>query len=445
MNSKERIKAAIRHEETDRVPIDVGSTGVTGINLIAYSNLLKYLNLTDIKPKTFHTWSQIPEISDTILDLFHSDTVTLPRHKMSLGIANERFKEWKYPDGTLCLVPEDYNPNVNDSGDFEWFENGIRIAEAPAEGTHGFTLFHHPLKNASTTKEIDEWFDHYEGNFLARIHVSDEEIKWADGYAKKLIGKTNRAVVSDYFATVLENAQGILGWDTTYMHMIAEPKIASYFFDRLTNEIIVGLKKYLKNIGKYIDVFLVADDLGHQRGPMMKMEDYKKFIYPCHKQIFQTIHDYSEASILFHTCGSIKEYIPTLIDMGVDCLNTIQTDAENMNPNELKSEFGKDITFWGGGVDSHRVLPFGTSKQIYEDVKYRLQILSKDSGYIFSSIHNILGDVPPGNIVAAFSAAFELGNNKDLLNSNSSQMIKLLNESDYWKHPLEYLNKISTD
>ena len=270
MNSRERVLAAIRHEEPDRVPIDIGATGVTNINLIAYGNLKRHLGLTEGRARVFHTWIQAPEIEAAVAERLHVDTVTLPRYRMSLGIPNAEFQPWTFVDGTEFLVPVDFNPQRNKFGDFEWHENGQLLAEAPGEGTHGFALHYHPLREATTAKEIDDWFDSYEGNFTGRIHVSDEELEWAYDFAKNLRQTTDKAIVADYFGTVLENAQGIIGWDTIYMHMLSKPQLAHHFFERFTHELVTGIERYLQVVGEFVDVFMFADDVGHQRGPMLK-------------------------------------------------------------------------------------------------------------------------------------------------------------------------------
>ncbi len=440
MNSRERIWAAIRHEEADRVPIDVGGTGVTNINLVAYGNLKRHLGLTEGRARIFHTWIQVPEIESVIAERLHSDTVTLPRYRMCLGIPNTEFKPWTFVEGTEFLVPVDFNPTRNEFGDFEWFEQGLKLAEAPGEGTHGFSLRYHPLREATTTQEIDQWFDTYDGNFTARIHVSDEELVWARKFARQLRETTDKAIVADYFGTVLENAQGIVGWDTIYMHMLAEPALAKYFFERLVHEIVTGLKRYLEAVGEYIDVVMLADDIGHQRGPMMKLDVYREFVLPGHKAIFQTIHDNSNAAVFFHTDGSVMPLLPDLIDAGMDCFNSVQTDAADMNGMELKRRFGKNVTFWGGGVDTHRILPFGTPEQVREDVRRRMKIFGPGGGYVFASIHNILGDVPPENILAACDAANEFGVYPIQAGPEEPAVLaEHLAEVDYWTKPLEAL------
>jgi uroporphyrinogen decarboxylase len=442
MNSRERVWAAIRHQEADRVPIDIGGTGVTGINLIAYGKLKRHLGLTEGRARIFHTWIQTPEIEAAVAERLHVDTVTLPRYRMSLGIPNVQFKPWTFVDGTEFLVPVDFSPRQNKIGDFEWYENGVMLAEAPGEGTHGFALRHHPLREATTAQEIDDWFDTYTGNFTARIHVSDEELDWARNFAKHLRETTNKAIVADYFGTVLENAQGIIGWDTIYMHMIAQPALAHHFFERFTHELVTGIKRYLVAVGEYIDVFMFADDVGHQRGPMMKLNVYREFVLPGHKAAFQAVHQNSNAAVFFHTDGSVVPLLPDLIEAGMDCFNSVQTNAANMDAMELKRRFGKNITFWGGGVDSHRILPMSTPEQVREDVRRRMKIFAPGGGYVFASIHNILGDVPPENILAAVDAAYEFGVYPIQAGpEDPDTLAEHLTRANYWIKPLEALKR----
>jgi uroporphyrinogen decarboxylase len=440
MNPRERVLAAIRHEEADRVPIDIGGTGVTGINLVAYGNLRLHLGLTEGRARIFHTWIQAAELEAAVAERLHVDTVTLPRYRMSLGIPNAEFKPWTFVDGTEFLVPVDFDPPRNELGDYEWFEHGVKLAEAPGEGTHGFSLRYHPLKEATTVTQIDDWFDTYDGNFMARIKVSDEELEWAGNYAKHLRETTDKAIVADYFATVLEHAQGIIGWDTIYMHMLAEPKLAKHFFERLSHELVTGIKRYLGAVGEYIDVFMCADDIGHQRGPMMKLDIYREFVLPGHKAIFQAIHDNSNAAVFFHTDGAVMSLLSELIDAGMDCFNTVQTDAANMDAMELKRRFGKNVTFWGGGVDTHRVMPFATPEQVREDVRRRIEIFAPGGGYVFATIHNILGDVPPENILAAVDAVLEFGQYPLATGSEDREALAAhLTRVNYWIKPLEAL------
>ena len=185
---------------------------------------------------------------------------------------------------------------------------------------------------------------------------------------------------------------------------------------------------------------LAADDIGHQRGPMMKLDDYREFVLPGHKQFIETVHRHSNAATILHTDGAIMDYLPDLIDAGLDCLNSVQTDADNMDAGELARRFGKDLTFWGGGVDTHRILPFATPEQVREDVRRRLKIFGPGGGFVFASIHNILGDVPPENILAAVDAVVELGEYPIQAGPESpEELAEHLSQVDYWQNPLEAL------
>jgi uroporphyrinogen decarboxylase len=442
MNSRERIWAAIRHEEADRVPIDIGGTGVTCINLNAYANLKKHLGLTDGMARVFHTWIQVPELEAAIAERLHTDTVTLPRYKMSLGVPNVEFKPFTFefiPD-TPFLVPVGFSPTRNEGGDYTWYEHGTLLAEQPIEGKQGYSLRYHPLREATTRQEIDAWFDSYDGNFLGRIRVTDEEVEWARAFAKQLRATSDKAIIADYFGTVLENAQGIVGWDTIYMHMVSQPELAKHFFERLTHELVAGIKKYLSAVGEHIDIFMFADDLGHQRGPMMKPELYHEMVWPGHKAVFQAVKENSNAAIFFHTDGTVVDLLPDLQDAGLDIFNPVQTDAAHMDPAELKRRFGKQLTFWGGGVDTHQVLPFGTPEEVREDVHRRLRILGPGGGYVFASIHNMLGDAPPENILAAADAVLEFGQYPIRFEGESwDELAARLRDMNYWKEPLQNL------
>jgi uroporphyrinogen decarboxylase len=443
MNSRERILAALRHEETDRVPIDFGGTVVTNISLPAYGRLKRHLDLTGGQARIFHTWSQVPEIETEISVRLHSDTVTLPRYRSSFGIPNTRFKPWTFVDETEYLVPVDFNPIRNEKGDFEWYENGIKLAEAPGSGSHGFMLRHNPLNQARTRQDIDRWFDSYDGNFTGRIFVSDDELTWARDFARRLRESTDKAIVSDYIFTVTNYAEGLVGWDTFYMHLLTEPDLIRHLLERIVYEEIAGLKRYLEAVGEYIDVILSADDLGHQRGPLMKLDLFQEFILPGHKAFCQAVHEHSDAAVLFHTDGTVIDFLPELIDAGVNCLNPVQTDAARMDPMELKQRFGNHITFWGGGAD-HHVLAAGTPAQVREDVRRRMKIFAPGGGYVFTSIHNILGDAPPDNILAAFDAAYEYGAYPIQAGpEDRGALAQRLAGTDYWTGPLEALQNES--
>lgn len=437
MNSRERVLAALNHEEADRVPIDVGGTGLTGINLMAYGRLKRHLEIDEGKARVFHSWIQVPELETAVLERLHSDCVTLPRHRMSLGIQNTEFKTWTHACGTEFLFPVDFNPTQNSSGDWEWHEHGNMIAKAPSEGMHGFALYKHPLNEITTEKEVDDFFESYTGNFVGRLHCDDDELEYAGQMARDLYENTDKCVIADFFGTVLENAQGIVGWDEIYVRMISEPDLAKYFLERLTDTLLEALKRYIPVIKDYVQVIVFADDIGQQQGPMLSPDMYREFLKPFHAKLFQYIRDNSDIHVFYHSDGAIWELLPDLIEAGVQVLNPVQTDVIGMDPAELKREFGKDLVFWGAGVDTHSVLDRATPDQVREDVRRRIQVLGPGGGWVWASIHNILCNVPAENILAAVDTVFEQGSYPIAGDPKESAEAY----RDYWMEPLPRLKE----
>ena len=154
---------------------------------------------------------------------------------------------------------------------------------------------------------------------------------------------------------------------------------------------------------------MIGDDIAGQGGPLFSPEIYRKYIRPRQQRVIDTIKKHSQAKIWYHTCGNCIQYIPDLIEMGIDILNPVQISAKEMDPKILKEKFGKNIVFWGGGVDSQHVLPFASPEKIKEDVKINLEIFKPGGGYVFNNVHNIQADVPAENIVAMYEAAYENG------------------------------------
>ena len=168
---------------------------------------------------------------------------------------------------------------------------------------------------------------------------------------------------------------------------------------------------YLKEIGKYVDIVQVGDDLGMTNGLIFSRDMYLKYYKYREKAIIDAIKKVSDAPVYFHSCGSIREIIPDLIEIGVEILNAVQIQARNMSSVELKKEFGNDLTFWGGGCDTQQILPNGSPEEVYAHVKQQLEVLSPGGGFVFQQVHNILPDVQAENILAMFSSVKDFKNN----------------------------------
>ena len=195
--------------------------------------------------------------------------------------------------------------------------------------------------------------------------------------------------------------------DNMLMDLLADHKNLSRLLDKLMELHLAGLEKKIRSLGDLVDVIRFGDDLGMTTGPFMDLDIFREFFKPRYKVLCDYVKQNSNMKIFLHSCGSIRQFIPDLIEVGFDILNPVQTNCYGMDAAELKQEFGREITFWGGGVDTASVLPSGTPETVRADVLNRCEILSRGGGFIFAPIHNILPEVPPENVIAAYKAVGE--------------------------------------
>jgi uroporphyrinogen decarboxylase len=206
-----------------------------------------------------------------------------------------------------------------------------------------------------------------------------------------------------------ETAGWLRGLEQFYMDLALDPGLACAIVDRLLEIKLGFLERALAQIGDVLDVVGEGDDLGGQHAPLISPDMYRKLVKPRHRQLFQFIHEHSRAKIMLHSCGSIRPLIPDLIEIGVDILNPVQVSAADMDSADLKREFGRELAFWGGGVETQHVLPFGTPQEVRDDVRRRLDDLMPGGGYVFNPVHNIQAGVPACNIMAMWEAYREHG------------------------------------
>jgi len=373
--SKERIIKALKHEEPDRIPVDLGTTNVTTITLGAYTRLKEYLGINqESKVEIVDRAQQLVKPEEKILVLLGIDTRSV----------------WlKRPGNWKAEIRED-----------ESYVDGWGITRKKIQGSWYFDAIAFPLKKAN----IDD---------LKRCSWPDpddsERFKGLKKEAEKLYRDNKYPIIVDPTGSIpFQNAQLLRGFDTFLMDLVLNQKFAEALMDKLLDFQIELLKKLFKEVGSYIDIIKVADDLGTQKGPLISPKLYRKLIKPRHRQLISFIRENSKAKIFFHSDGGIYPFIEDLIEIGVDILNPIQVSAYGMDPRKLKKEFGDQLCFWGG-VDTQEVLPYGNVKDVEEEVKRRIDELALGGGYILGPVHNIQPDVPPENICAMYKTAQEYG------------------------------------
>jgi len=203
----------------------------------------------------------------------------------------------------------------------------------------------------------------------------------------------------------LKDPKGIRGVEEWYISTVSRRDYVYEVFERECEIGLMNLISVKEAVGDRIDViFITGTDFGTQRGPFISPDAYRDLFKPCHRKICDWIHKNTSWKVFIHTCGGIRPLIEDIIDAGFDVLNPVQCSAEGMDPRRLKDDFGNRVTFWGGGVDTQKTLPFGTPEEVYNEVSERIRIFNKGGGYVFNTIHNIQAGCPVKNIMAMIDA-----------------------------------------
>lgn len=380
MTSRERVLKALNHQTPDRVPIDFGGFQ-TGIHKTAYAALVKHLGLRE-EIAILDPVQQLARPSEAVLERFHVDT----RYVLAHG-----------PDGFDGAIRK-----AKRNGRL-WHDlkDEFGVVWSMPDGTGLYMdISHHPMADAGIADLAD--YPWPNGSDASRFTGVREHVQ-------TLRNETPYALVTGIAGVVYEYCWYLRGLERWFMDTVENPEFCAALLDRTLAFWLDYMTGFLREVGDLIDVVMIGDDLTGQHGPLFSPAFYRKVVKPRQKRLVQHIKSLTKAKIWYHTCGNCVEYIPDLLDNGVDILNPVQTSAVGMDPAMLKKRFGRDLTFWGGGCDAQHVLPFGTPEEVREQVRRNLEVFKPSGGYVFNGIHNIQADVPPENIVALFDAACEYG------------------------------------
>lgn len=381
MNSRQRILTALDHKEPDRVPFDLAGTVTSGIHRIAYRNLLDYWGYKDRKVEVIEIHQQLANVEEDILRKLKVDVRPL------FG---------KLPSGWFPEFTEDekYDMFVD-----QW---GIGWRKPKEDGLY-YDLHSFPFAKMETPKEVEN-YEFPDPNDPARFKGMGEEAE------EIALEKQAAVALAGVSAGFLEMAYWLRGYEEFFLDLAGNHKMAEAILDKTVETKIKYWKKALEEFGENIDIVVEADDFASQFGLIISPDIYRKFIKPRQEKLFVEIKKACpKVKIFLHSCGSVYDILPDLIEVGVEILNPVQVSATNMDSKKLKKEFGKDITFWGGGVDTQNILNKGNPAEVKEEVKRRIDDLAPGGGFVFAAVHNIQGDVPPENFVAMWEAWEEYG------------------------------------
>lgn len=401
MTSRQRVQAALRHQETDRVPIDFGGTRITGIGALAYKNLLGALGWNETV-SVYDNKQQLAEPSLAMIDRMGGDVVQLHRLGPSTGmpfLCLDKWKPWQLTDGSPCLVPEDLETRIAPDGMIQIVHNGEVYARR-SEQSFYFDVCHAPLANAASKADIDA--------FVFPDPWSEREEAWLKQRIEALHGGTDKALFAGLplmNCSFFEMSLVLFGFENFMMLLVDDTDLLAYWLDRMLEHDFEILERFLSIAGDSIEVIQMNDDFGAQDGLQIAPGLYRELFKPRQKQWIEFVKARTEAKVFIHCDGAIEEILPDFIEIGIDVLNPLQTSARGMDPKKIKTKFGKDLCFWGGGVETQTTLPFGTVDEIRHEVRDRVALLSEGGGFVFGTIHNIQPDIPPEKILAVFDTA----------------------------------------
>lgn len=414
MNFRERVVAALNHQQPDKIPFDLGGTRVSSLHVGCIAQLRDWYKLPKANVTTWCIAQMAGSVPDELADKMGTDTAAAIPRGGPFGLLRENYKPWTMPGGQEVLVPGMFNPTPDGSGG--WYLHPQGDTSCPPSG-------HMPTKcyyfdSVEPDIEFDEEHLDPADNTVDFSIYDDEDVRFVVDSVEEA-WRTGRAVVlnmsgasigsvGDITGGGVKHPKGIRKIEEWYVSPLLRPNYVKAVFDRQTDVAIINMQKINDACGDKIDVvFTCGADFGHQNGQFFGPGVIRDVWMPYYRKMNDWIHANTHWKSLKHCCGAVVPLIPTFIDSGFDALNPVQTSAVGMDPATLKKEFGRDIAFWGGGVDTQSVLPFGTPEEVRKQVLERCEIFGRDGGYIFNAIHNVQHGVPVENIVAMIDAVKE--------------------------------------
>ncbi len=414
MTSRERVKSALNFRQPDRIPVDFGATAVTGIHASIVAKLREYYGLEKRPVKIHEPFQMLGWVDDDLAAALGVDTVSaMPRGTM-FGNLNTAWKPWRTPWGQEVLIAADTEFETVPDGSVAVYPGGDRTVGPSARLTSGGFFFDAIIRQ----EPFDEDNPSVEDNLEEFAILSDAVIGEIAASCREAVS-TGRAVacggpgtalgdIALVPATQLKAPKGIRDVAEWYMSLLLRPDFVKGVFERQTEIALENLKKLNLAAGKDIDVlFLCGTDFGTQISTFCNAETFRELYLPYYRRMTDYIHAETDWKVFKHSCGAVMPLIDCFIEAGFDILNPVQCSAAGMDPVELKRRFGRKLTFWGGGVDTQKVLPFGTPAEVKHQVLERCRIFGEGGGFVFNTVHNVQAKTPIENLAAMFDAIRE--------------------------------------
>jgi uroporphyrinogen decarboxylase len=379
MNSRERVLAALDHKEPDRIPFDLGGTTVTGIHVTAYKALRDYLGMPAVEIRVDDLIEQLAVIDPDMAERLGTDC-----RRVSAG------------------APSTYERTFRDEGNYTAFSDEWGIGwRMPKQGGFFFDMYQHPLAAA---RGIDDL-----GDFPWPDPVDTQRLEGLRERAKALQDQGKAVVLAPHCVGPTEMHAFLRGWRQYYLDFVLNPRLVESIMDRVVELKMAFWERALAKVGEYVDVVMEADDVAGQDRMLISPDTFRTVLKPRYARLFSSIKEKTRAKLLLHSCGAVREVLWDFVECGVDILNPVQKSASGMDLLELKREFGRDLVFWGGGVDTQRVFGAGTPGEVRDDVRRSIEALAPGGGFVFATVHNTQANVPPENFMAMWETLQEVG------------------------------------
>jgi hypothetical protein len=413
MTSRERVRLAINHQAPDRVPLDLGSTLVTGIQAGVYGKLKKALGIEGGAIKVYDPFQMLAEVEDEVKQALGVDTCGIQLPVTLFGYRNENWKPFTMFDGTEVLISGHFEYDLLENGDIVQYPQGNRSAppsgKMPRDGFYFDAIVRQePIEEDTLDPKrwVEETYSLYTQEDLRYLEESSTHYYENTDYA--LVGNFWGAGFGDIAIVpgpAVLNPKGIRDPEEWYVSAVTRKDYIAEIFGYQFELQMKNLQMYREAVGDRIDVITMSGtDFGSQNGPFISPLSYREMFMPLHKRMNDWVHAHTDWKTFFHTCGSIVEFMDDFHEAGVDILNPVQISAEGMDPAFLKKTYGDRFVFWGGGANPQATLAFGTPEEVSREVTRNIEIFGKGGGYVFNNVHNVQATVPVENLTAFFKA-----------------------------------------
>lgn len=415
MNSREQFLKTVNHQQPDRIVLDMGATSVTGVHVKTVSNLRRLYGLQRRPIRVIEPFQMLGEVGWELIDSIGIDVIGAWGRTNMFGFNNHSpFKEWKTPWGQRVMVPYNFNATKDENGDILMYPEGDTSVSPSAKMPKTGFFFDAVIRQEPIVEEELDVEDNLEEFGL----ISDQDLEhWRVEVDKAYF--SGKAVIAGFGGTALgdialvpglnlKHPKGIRDVAEWYMSTISRPDYIKNIYERQVEIAIENLKRIYSVVGNKINaVFICGTDFGTQESTFCSPETFDDMWLPFYKKMNDWIHENTQWLTFKHSCGAVESLMNSFIRAGFDIINPVQINAANMDPVQLKKKYGKDLIFWGGGINTQKVLPFAKPEEVREHVLKNCEILNKDGGFVFNTVHNIQANVPVENVVAMLEAIQE--------------------------------------